>query len=199
MHLDPFRGQPVDLLHDLPRLGILHHPDAHFGVRRVHRDVERREPLVDDALEFRLGEIREGDEVPVDEREDVVVVLDQELAPHSLGVLVDEAEDAVVVAALGLARLEFRPEGNPVLPPSLDLPLRALRVQDAHAEDLLGRLRGEIDLVVQEDVVDGQNALASPDAQPEGQAVRVEIGHGKGITETDHGGSSGKRDGSKER
>jgi len=44
---------------------------------------------------------------------------------------------------------------------------------------------------VQLHVVDGKEALSTPNTQPEGQAVRVEIGHGKWITETDHGGSSG--------
>ena len=36
----------------------------------------------------------------MDEGEDVVVVLDQEFPAHPLRVLIDEAEDAVVVAPL---------------------------------------------------------------------------------------------------
>jgi len=156
----------------------------------VDRNIERREALVDDPLELGLREIRERDEVSVNEGEDVVVVLDQELAADALRVLVDETEDAVVVAALRLSRLEFGAERHPVFSGSLDLPLGPVRPEDAHPEELLLRLGGEVDLVVQQHVVDREQALALPEAKLGGQSVRVDAGDGEGVTETDHGDSS---------
>ena len=44
-----------------------------------------------------VNRVKRG-EVPVEEREPVVVVLEVQAAPHALGQLVDEAERAVVVA-----------------------------------------------------------------------------------------------------
>ena len=85
-----------------------------------------------DALELDLAQIGQGDEVPVHEREDVVVVLDQELAPDPFRMLVHEAEDAVVVAALGLAGLELGAEGNAVFPQPLDFALGPVRGAHAH-------------------------------------------------------------------
>jgi hypothetical protein len=64
----------------------------------VDADVQRAEALVDHPLEVRLGEAGQRGEVPVEEREPVVVVLDVEALPHAGGQLVDEAERAVVVA-----------------------------------------------------------------------------------------------------
>ena len=61
-------------------------------------DEERAQALGEDALGVELGEAGQGGEVPVEEREPVVVVLQVEAAPHALGQLVDEAERAVVVA-----------------------------------------------------------------------------------------------------
>ena len=55
------------------------------------------EPLGQHPLEVHLGEPGERGEVPVEEREPVVVVLHGEAAAHALGQLVDEAELAVVV------------------------------------------------------------------------------------------------------
>ena len=56
------------------------------------------EALGEDALGVELGEAGQRGEVPVEEGQPVVVVLQVEAAPHALGQLVDEAERAVVVA-----------------------------------------------------------------------------------------------------
>ena len=61
-------------------------------------DVQRRQALGHDPLEVGLGEPGERREVPVQEAQPVVVVLQVEAAAHALGQLVDEAELAVVVA-----------------------------------------------------------------------------------------------------
>ena len=96
------------------------HHDGSSRCRRGYRvsgmdgDVDRRQPLRDDPFEVEFGEAGEGGEVPVEERESVVVVLQVQQAPHALGQLVDEAELAVVVAGLHLVeqrRVDFCPEG----------------------------------------------------------------------------------------
>jgi hypothetical protein len=64
----------------------------------VDADVERAEPLGQDPFEVGLGEPGEGGEVPVQERQPVVVVLEVEAAAQARRQLIDEAELAVVVA-----------------------------------------------------------------------------------------------------
>ena len=61
-------------------------------------DVQRRQALGDHPLEVGLGEAGERGEVPVQEAQPVVVVLQVQAAAQALGQLVDEAELAVVVA-----------------------------------------------------------------------------------------------------
>ncbi len=98
VHLDP----PVEE-HRQPTqaggpLGVAQHARPQLGVGRVDRDEERSQPLGEDALRVELGEAGQRGEVPVEEREPVVVVLQVQAASHALGQLVDEAERAVVVA-----------------------------------------------------------------------------------------------------
>ncbi len=78
--------------------GFLSISAADVGVGGVDADVQRRQPLGDHPLEVGLGEPGERREVPVQERQPVVVVLQVQAAAHALGQLVDEAELAVVVA-----------------------------------------------------------------------------------------------------
>ena len=73
------------------------------GVGRVHRDVQRRQPLLLDAGELRLREVGQRDVVPVQERQPEVVVLDVEALAHPARQLVDEAEHALVGAGGDLA------------------------------------------------------------------------------------------------
>ena len=74
-------------------------------------------PSVDDPLEVGLGESGQRGEVPVEERQPVVVVLQIEALPQAGRQLVDEAELAVVVAGADLvedrARRTSAPSGSP--------------------------------------------------------------------------------------
>ena len=86
-----------------------------LGIGGVDAHVERAELLGEHPLEVGLGEPRERGEVPVEEGEAVVVVLQVEAAAHPLGQLVDEAEGAVVVTgadAVEHRALEVEPEGR---------------------------------------------------------------------------------------
>ncbi len=77
---------------------VAQHRRPQLGIGRVDRDVQRRQALGDDPFEIGLGEPGQRREVPVQEAEPVVVVLEVQAAAHPLGQLVDEAELAVVVA-----------------------------------------------------------------------------------------------------
>ena len=78
--------------------GVPQETGPNVGVGGVDGDVERAQALGDDPLGVELGEPRQGGEVPVEEGEPVVIVLEVEALPHPLGQLVDETELAVVVA-----------------------------------------------------------------------------------------------------
>ena len=77
--------------------GIAQHPGPELGIGAVDRDEQGRQTLGEDTFEVELGEAGESCEIPVQERQPVVVVLEVEAASHALGELVDEAELAVVV------------------------------------------------------------------------------------------------------
>ena len=72
----------------------------HLGIGGVDRHVQRGQPLGDHPLVVELGETGESGEVPVQERQAVVVVLEVQRPAHPPGQLVDETELAVVVAGL---------------------------------------------------------------------------------------------------
>ena len=76
---------------------VAQHPSPHLGVGGVDAHVQRRQPLGDDPFEVEFGEPGEGGEVPVEERQPVVVVLQVEAGAQVRRQLVDEAELAVVV------------------------------------------------------------------------------------------------------
>ena len=78
---------------------VAKHAGADLGVGSVDRDVQRRQALVDDTFEVRLGEAGEGREVAIEERQPVVVVFYVQAPAHALWKLVDEAELAVVVTS----------------------------------------------------------------------------------------------------
>ncbi len=75
---------------------------AHVLIPRVDRDVQRREVLLDDAVDVLVGEVRERDEVPLQKREAVVVVAEVERRTHVLGEHRHEAEGAGVLADVDL-------------------------------------------------------------------------------------------------
>jgi len=108
-------------------------------------------------------------------------------------VLVDEAEDAVVVAALGLPRLELRAEGDAVLPEAAHGPLRPVLPPDEERQLLLGDLGAEVDLVVEDDAIDLEDPLARREAEPGGETHRVDGGNGEGIAQANHGRGSSQR------
>ena len=114
VHLDAVVEQRAEPAQARGAPAVPEHLGPHLGVGGVDRDVERAEPLGDHPLEVGLGEPGEGREVPVEEAQPVVVVLEVEALPQTRRQLVDEAELAVVVAGAHLVeqrRLHLHAEG----------------------------------------------------------------------------------------
>src|SRR6202042_1408108 len=78
-------------------LRIAEHVGPQFGVGRLNGHEQRAQSFGEDAFGVEFGETGECREVPVEERQPIVVVLEVEAPAHALGQLVDEAEGAVVV------------------------------------------------------------------------------------------------------
>ena len=66
----------------------------------MYRDIDGRNTHFDNALHILILHIGEGNIVTVDEREAGVIVLEVNGLTHALGVLVDEAEDALIGAGV---------------------------------------------------------------------------------------------------
>ena len=77
---------------------VAQHAGPQLRIGGVDADVQRRQTFRDDPFEVGLGEAGQRGEVPVQEAQPVVVVLEVQAAAQPLRQLVDEAELAVVVA-----------------------------------------------------------------------------------------------------
>ena len=64
----------------------------------MQRHVERRQALLGDAADVSVGQVGEGDEVPLEKRQPVVVVSQVQRFAHALGKLFHEAERAAIPA-----------------------------------------------------------------------------------------------------
>ncbi len=109
MELDPARGELLELLENVRHAWIVEQFLARLPRRRVHRDVERREAILEDARDVALLHVRERREVSIRERETVVVVADVQRTAQSLRQALDETELAAVRATADRGRLEFEP------------------------------------------------------------------------------------------
>ncbi len=158
---------------------VAEHPRAHLGIGGVDGDEQRRQPLGHDPLEVALREPGEGGEVPVQEGQSVVVVLEVEALPHPGRQLVDEAELAVVVTGAHLVE-----EGGADLDAE-QLPLVLLddhRVLEAPAGDdeLEVGFVGEepvLDDVARDLAVHGHQLIAGQDPRPGSRRVRLDGHH----------------------
>ena len=107
VELNPALGEPRQLLDDVRHARIVEQHLARFPRRRVHRDVERRQPVLEDARDVALLHVRERREVAVGERQPIVVVANVERLAQALRQPLDEAELAAVRAAANRGRLEL--------------------------------------------------------------------------------------------
>jgi len=139
------------------------HARAHVDVGGVHRDVQRRQALADDALEAAAAEAGQRDVVAVEEAEAVVLVLHVDRLAHPLGILVDEAEDAVAGARLELHRREAVGHGLDVA--RIEMHGQRLTVGTQQAEGgraLFGGVVVEVEDVLEGAAVDLDHSVAGP-------------------------------------
>jgi hypothetical protein len=134
----------------------------------VDRDIQRRETLIFDPLPVRWAEVGEGEVGAVKKTQPIVVILEIETAPMAGGLLIDEAEGAVVVALLQAIE-ERLPEHEPqaVIRLLLQLhPVKApLGILHLQGELLLPAENLEVDEIARTDAVDAEEPVAALKAQ----------------------------------
>src|SRR5262249_46242599 len=108
---DPVSSEVAELLDDIGGGRVTQQPAPGDWVGSVDRDIQRREPVLDDPLNVLRLEVGEGGKIAILEREPVIVVPDVEHLPEPFGKAVDEAEIAAVGAAADSGRLHRYPEG----------------------------------------------------------------------------------------
>ena len=88
MELDAPFGEAGQLFYDVRHARIVEEDLSSLPRRRVDGDVKRREPVLENALEVALLEVRQGREVPIGERQTVVVVAHIEILPKTFRVVI---------------------------------------------------------------------------------------------------------------
>jgi hypothetical protein len=143
---------------------------AHHRVGRVDRDVQWRQPVLQNPLHVPRLQVGECREVPVAEGEAVVVVPDVQRLPQPLRKAVHEAEVTPVGAAPDARRVELDPQGGVVRPLHVVLDGLPLRGAGQQHEALLGREELPIEEVRQLAPVDGEQLEAGgdPELGPDG-------------------------------
>ena len=116
--IDPVVGQFADLRQNGGRLAAAEEHSAEVGIGGMHGDIERGEPLFQNARPLLVGEVGERDIVAVHEGEAEIVVHQVERFAHLFGLLVDEAEDALVLAGVDLvAQIELEVQSGVLIQP----------------------------------------------------------------------------------
>jgi hypothetical protein len=110
MEVDAVIDHPMQAIHDGLDPVVLQQLGPHVAVGAMHGDVDGRELLVEHPLPVRLLHVGEGGEVPVEEGVAVVLVLHVKGLAHALRSLVDETEDAIVLAEVDLHHLRLDAE-----------------------------------------------------------------------------------------
>ncbi len=64
----------------------------------MNGDIQRREALLDNSAAIAIGQIRKRNEIPVRERQSVIIVLNIQRLPQTGRLLVYKAKDAIVGA-----------------------------------------------------------------------------------------------------
>ena len=152
----------------------------------MHRDVDRRNVHLNDAVDVLVAEVGHGDEIAVEEGQAAVVVLEVEGLPHSLGELVDEAEDALVLAGVLLVHQRgLEVQTDVVVLPLADGDLKGNAVAGQLQPDLGG---GEEEAVVQH--VGDLAAIDGYEGVPRDNAVTLGAAVGDDGGDLDHVGGS---------
>ena len=98
MILDVRRLQAVEMVCNLSRPPRVEHGSAQIGIHRMDGNEERRQVIAFDPLEILFAHIRQRDEVAIEERHAIIVILDRQALSHTGRHLIDEAEVTAVAA-----------------------------------------------------------------------------------------------------
>ncbi len=173
VELDPVVGEVPQLREDLRRGRIAQQITANRRVRRVHRDVQRGEPVFDDPAHVLRLEIRQRGEVAVAEGEAVVIVPDVQDVTQAVGKPVHEAEIAAVGASPDARRLERNADRLAERALDVELDLFAAGTAHVQQEVLFGREEFPVQEVLELLPVDREQL--GPGLQPELFADRFRL------------------------
>ena len=124
--LDAALGQPRELIHDIRDARVVEKNLPRFPRCGVHRNVQRRQAVLEDARDVLLFYVRQRREIAVSERQSVVVVADVETFPKTFRQSFDEAELTPIGAAADGGRRQFHAHRFPALTLDVVLDLRAI-------------------------------------------------------------------------
>ncbi len=144
--------------------------------RRVHRDVERRQPVLEDARDVALLHVRERREVAVGERQPVVVVANVERLAEALRQSLDEAELAAVGAAPNARRLEHDAPRLALRSFDFEDDLLAIGLPRLDRDFIVGGEKLPIEEVGNRAAIDAQNLRPRDNSKLRGDAIWLDPG-----------------------
>ena len=166
----------VELFSNSGRTGAAQHLGTQLRVHALHRDKQRRQMKLLDALEIVRPHICHRDKVAVKERQTIVIILDGKTLAHMRGNHIDKAEIAVIGAvadAIEDRGLEFNTEFLVnVLFEGYHL-LLAVFVLDEHIDFFVGHGKAQVDDVAQFLPIDFKNLIARHKFQFLCEAARI--------------------------
>src|SRR4051794_30717702 len=107
MELNSTLGESRQLINDVRNARVVEQHLSRFPWRRMDRDVERRQAILEDSRDVAVLHVGERREVAVREGQPVVVVANVERLAQAGRQALDEAELAAVGAAPNRRRLEL--------------------------------------------------------------------------------------------
>ncbi len=174
VELDAVLRKLTELRDDLWRGWIAEQIAAYDGIGCVDRNVEWRQPVLDDPLDVVRLEIGQGREVAVAERQPVIIIADVQHVPKTGRQPVHEAEVAAVGAAADPGGLDG--DAHRLIERPLDLELDLLAIGLAHVEDELF-FSGEelpVEKVLQLPAIHGEELGAGCQAQLRSDRLRLD-------------------------
>ena len=149
----------------------------------MHRNVKRAYPAAQNTVEFLIVHVGERDEVAHHQRQTPIIVLDVERIAHTRGHLVNEAEDAMVVAGPGFGNdtlIQRETEWFPVLLVHVKHRAFAICAQDLHGKTFLRGQRLIVDLVDDRFAGDLFQLVAFFEPEPFGNGAGSDVDNGTG-------------------
>ncbi len=142
----------------------------------MHRDIDRRNPHLDDPVDVPVGEVGQGDIVAKQKGHPAVVILKIEGFPHPRGHLVYKTEHAFVLAgALLIHQVGFKLQPDVIILPLADLyRTRFASPQQIQNDPPAGHIKAVIEQVVNRVPVDRRQRVTRLYPGPRGVGTRLD-------------------------